>query len=108
MASRGHFRVGEEPQDRLLESLRILGRHRQAEVLLLDLGLPGIDGYEIASALRADAAFNDALFVAISGYALSTDKARALASGFDHHCAKPVDFASLIDVINSKYAKIPG
>ncbi len=76
------------------------------EVLLLDLGLPGMDGYEIAATLRGDPRFNDALFIAISGYAQETDRDRSMAAGFDHHCAKPVDFASLLAVIRAKFSKV--
>jgi PAS domain S-box-containing protein len=79
-------------------------RQFNPEVLLLDLGLPVIDGYEIAATLRADPKLKEALFIAISGYALNTDKAHALAAGFDHHCAKPVDLSQLMEVINTKYS----
>jgi PAS domain S-box-containing protein len=72
------------------------------DVLLLDLGLPGMDGYEIARALRAEPAFRDALFIAISGYAQEQDRQRSMVAGFDHHCAKPVDFSSLLSVISAK------
>ncbi len=72
------------------------------EVFLLDLGLPGLDGYELAGALRAEPKFAHALFVAISGYAQESDRARSLAAGFDHHCAKPVDFTTLLSVIREK------
>jgi CheY-like chemotaxis protein/anti-sigma regulatory factor (Ser/Thr protein kinase) len=75
------------------------------DVFLLDLGLPGLDGYEIARTLRTEPDFKNALFVAISGYAQKTDHARSLAAGFDHHCAKPVDLPSLLKVIQAKFAE---
>jgi PAS domain S-box-containing protein len=75
------------------------------DVFLLDLGLPGLDGYEIARTLRAEPEFKNALFVAISGYAQETDHARSRAAGFDHHCAKPVDLPSLLKVIQAKFAE---
>jgi hypothetical protein len=84
----------------------IAAREFNPEVLLLDLGLPGLNGYEIAARLREDPAFRGALFIAISGYAQETDRARALAAGFDHHCAKPVDFASLLSVIHSGFSQV--
>jgi hypothetical protein len=84
----------------------VTAKEFQPEVLLLDLGLPGLDGYEIARTLRADPAFHNALFIAISGYAQNADRARALASGFDNHCAKPVDFNSLLSVIASRFSHI--
>jgi PAS domain S-box-containing protein len=76
------------------------------EVLLLDLGLPGLDGYEIARTLRVEPAFRDALFIAISGYAQEGDRARSTAAGFDHHCAKPVDFPALLSVISAKFSNL--
>jgi PAS domain S-box-containing protein len=84
----------------------IAAKEFHPDVLLLDLGLPGLDGYEIARTLRADPAFRDALFVAISGYAQECDRARSLAAGFDHHCAKPVDFSSLLSVISAKFSNL--
>jgi CheY-like chemotaxis protein len=66
------------------------------EILLLDIGLPGINGYELARQLRADG-FAAALMVAISGYALEADVQRSRAAGFDRHLAKPVDIDQLIE-----------
>jgi two-component system CheB/CheR fusion protein len=59
------------------------------EVVLCDIGLPGMDGYEVARAFRADDAFKDTFLVALSGYALPEDVQRAAAAGFDRHLAKP-------------------
>jgi CheY-like chemotaxis protein/anti-sigma regulatory factor (Ser/Thr protein kinase) len=82
----------------------IAAKEFKPEVLLLDLGLPGLDGYEIARTLRAEPGFRDALFIAISGYAQDMDRARSLAAGFNHHCAKPVDFPALLTVISAKFS----
>ena len=71
------------------------------EVLLIDLGLPGFDGYELARRLRAEVPFADALFIAISGYAQEGDRARCLATGFDAHFAKPLDFPRLMEAIRA-------
>ncbi len=73
--------------------------------LLLDLGLPGFDGYELARILRAHAPFANALFIAVSGYAQDGDRERSLAAGFDEHFAKPLDFPRVIDVIRSRGLK---
>lgn len=59
------------------------------EVVLCDIGLPGVDGYEVARAFRADPALREAFLVALSGYAQAEDIARARAAGFDEHLAKP-------------------
>ena len=59
------------------------------DVVFCDIGLPGMNGYEVARAFRADGAFRSTLLVALSGYAQSEDLARATAAGFDQHLAKP-------------------
>ena len=71
------------------------------DVFLLDLGLPGIDGYELARRLRADG-FADALLIAISGYAQASDQEASRAAGFDRHFAKPMEFAELLAAIRPK------
>ena len=62
---------------------------------VIDIGLPGISGYELARRLRADPATSAMLLVALTGYGLEEDRRRALEAGFDHHFAKPVNFAQL-------------
>ena len=64
------------------------------DVLLLDLGLPGMDGYALARQLRAEG-FPTTPMIAISGYAQESDRARAREAGFNRHFAKPVDFEAL-------------
>lgn len=64
-------------------------------VLLLDLGLPGLDGYELCRTLRAQEEFKAARFIAISGYAQKSDLELSRAAGFDAHFAKPVEFGAL-------------
>ena len=59
------------------------------EVVLCDIGLPGMSGYDVARAFRADDAFKGALLVALTGYALPEDLERASKAGFDRHLAKP-------------------
>jgi two-component system CheB/CheR fusion protein len=65
------------------------GRAFHPEIVLCDLGLPGMDGYDVARAMRADAAFRGAYLVALSGYARAEDRQRSAAAGFDRHLAKP-------------------
>ncbi len=64
------------------------------DVVLLDLGLPGADGYEVARRLRTRHG-EDVLLVAVTGYGQPEDRARSRAAGFDHHLLKPVDFDAL-------------
>jgi PAS domain S-box-containing protein len=62
---------------------------------LLDIGLPEMDGYELARRLRGRAENAGATLVAVTGYGQESDRARALAAGFDHHIAKPIDLDKL-------------
>ncbi|MFC7515833.1 PAS domain S-box protein [Herbaspirillum sp. GCM10030257] len=66
------------------------------EVCILDIGLPEMDGNELARRLRAEPATAKAVLIAVTGYAQEQDIERALASGFDHHFAKPVDAGKLL------------
>jgi len=75
------------------------------KVLLLDIGLPGYNGYELARSLRAREELAGSLFVAVSGYAGEADRAKSLEAGFDFHLAKPVDFGALIAVIRKRFAE---
>jgi two-component system CheB/CheR fusion protein len=74
--------------DRGLAGLE-LARTFQPEVVICDLGLPGMNGYAVAAAFRADEALREIPLIALSGYARPEDRQRALAAGFDHHVAKP-------------------
>jgi CheY-like chemotaxis protein len=65
------------------------------ELAFVDVGLPGIDGYELATRLRAHASCRSTLLVALTGYGREEDKKRANDAGFDHHLTKPVDFDAI-------------
>jgi signal transduction histidine kinase len=71
----------------------------QPEFVLLDIGLPGMDGYRVASALREEEANKHTIIIAVSGYGQEGDRQRSQAAGFDHHLVKPVDFDSLISLL---------
>ena len=77
-------------------------RAYRPDVVLLDIGLPELDGYEIAKRIRADAALRDTLLVAVTGYGQMHDRARASASGFHYHLVKPVEFAALQEVLRAE------
>ncbi len=61
------------------------------DVVLLDIGLPGMDGYEVARRLRQDEANKRVLLVAVTGYGQDDDRRRSSDAGFDHHLVKPLD-----------------
>ncbi|HET9941341.1 MAG TPA: ATP-binding protein, partial [Candidatus Eisenbacteria bacterium] len=65
------------------------------DVILLDLGLPDLDGYEVASRLRAQAGLEQSAIIAISGYGQAQYLTRSAEAGFSHHIVKPVDMAHL-------------
>ncbi|MGP1717368.1 MAG: hybrid sensor histidine kinase/response regulator [Methylophilus sp.] len=69
-------------------------------VCVLDIGLPKMDGYELARRIKANAAMADATLIAVTGYGREDDKKMALQSGFDYHLVKPVDFEQLMKLIN--------
>jgi CheY-like chemotaxis protein len=66
-------------------------RRLQPAVIFLDLALPGMEGYEVASQLRRDPAFKDAVIIAVTGSAGDEARRRTREAGFDHHLVKPVD-----------------
>ena len=68
-----------------------LARRETPDVVLCDIGLPSVDGYEVGRTLRRDRALAKTFLVAVSGYASEDDVKRALAAGFDRHLAKPPD-----------------
>jgi PAS domain S-box-containing protein len=69
------------------------------EVVLLDIGLPGMDGYEVARRLRTLPGTREALIVAVSGYGQPEDRERSRAAGFDDHLLKPVPAKRLLDLV---------
>jgi signal transduction histidine kinase/CheY-like chemotaxis protein len=77
------------------------------DVVLLDIGLPVIDGYEIARRMRQNKQLNETRIIALTGYGQAEDRERALAAGFDDHFAKPVDFTRLQRTLTEASPKAP-
>ncbi|HZP89095.1 MAG TPA: ATP-binding protein [Burkholderiales bacterium] len=71
------------------------------QIVLLDIGLPGMDGFEVARRLRANVETAGAALVALTGYGQAEDRVRSKAAGFDHHLTKPVDLGELTSLIGS-------
>ncbi|HEX7689552.1 MAG TPA: response regulator, partial [Burkholderiaceae bacterium] len=72
------------------------------DVVLLDLGMPGLDGYEIARRVRAgEGGHPDVTLIALTGWGQQQDRQRTRESGFDHHLVKPVDPQALEAVLGS-------
>jgi PAS domain S-box-containing protein len=70
-------------------------------VILLDIGLPGLDGYAVARMLRQRPEMQTTVLVALTGYGMDDDRQRSREAGFDHHLIKPVDPATLSALIGS-------
>jgi len=74
-------------------------RARAFDMILVDIGLPGMSGYEVARRLRVEPVTAKALVVAVSGYGRDEDKRQARAAGFDHYLVKPIDPAALQNLL---------
>ncbi len=99
-----HVTVEHEPR-RALERARI----EAYQVFLLDIGLPGMDGNELARRLRAQPGSKSAVLVAVTGYSQDQDRRNAVAAGFDFHFVKPVDTGQLLRLLNGIAAeRLPG
>ncbi len=75
-----------------------LAQQFQPQLILMDIGLPGMNGYEVAERLRARPEFHHTLLVALTGYAQEEDRQRSLSKGFDEHLVKPVSIEDLQDL----------
>ena len=69
------------------------------DVVLLDIGLPGLNGYEVAKRLRQDAELGQPILIALTGYGHESDRQDSRAAGFDYHLTKPTDYAELEKLI---------
>jgi PAS domain S-box-containing protein len=71
------------------------------DVIILDIGLPTMNGYQVAQLLRSEVGLTSSLLVAVTGYAQERDRASAQAAGFDHHFAKPLDVNKLAAILSN-------
>jgi CheY-like chemotaxis protein len=74
-------------------------REFEPDVILLDIGLPGMNGYEVAALIRQERQFDHALLVALTGWGSDADKRAAIEAGFDQHLTKPVGPDALAEVL---------
>lgn len=75
-------------------------RRCRPDVVILDLNMPGMDGFELADAIRADARFKNTYMVALTGYGTPAHHARTTQLGFAAHLVKPVEAFILLGVLN--------
>lgn len=78
------------------------------QIILLDIGLPDLDGYEVAKRLRQLPEHQDTLLIAITGYGSREDIKLAHAAGFNHHLLKPIDFEKLFAMLSMNGCKHSG
>jgi signal transduction histidine kinase len=76
-------------------------RNYQPDVILLDIGLPDIDGCEVARRLREEHSLNSTRIVAMTGYSGDADRDRAQRAGFDHYLVKPVELPKLLELLDA-------
>jgi CheY-like chemotaxis protein len=76
-------------------------RAEQFEVIVSDIGMPGMNGYDLAVALRALPEYKTVPLIAVTGFSMYDDRGRALESGFNAHMTKPINPMSLLDLIKS-------
>ena len=73
----------------------------EPEVVLLDIGLPNMDGHEVAQRIRQEPWARRTCLIAVTGWSDEADRARSRAAGFDHHLVKPLDTSHLAQLLGS-------
>jgi CheY-like chemotaxis protein len=89
------------------QALRMMHSFRP-QVVFLDIGMPGMSGYEVAAEIRRDHAFDDVTLVALTGWGGELDRARSASAGFDEHLTKPATIGAIEQVLGRVAASIPG
>jgi CheY-like chemotaxis protein len=87
-------RVAHEGQEALA-----IAREFRPNVVLLDIGLPGMNGFEVAHGLRSQPESRDALLIALTGYGEAESRSRSAQAGFDFHMVKPADVNLLLTML---------
>jgi CheY-like chemotaxis protein len=78
-----------------------IGRKNQPQIVLLDIGLPGMDGYELCRRMKGAAGFEKARVIALTAYGSAEHRARSAAAGCELHLVKPITPQTLYDVLES-------
>ena len=82
-------------------ALALLHAH-QPTLVFLDLGMPGMDGYEVAEQIRADPGYDEVRLIALTGFGSEEERRRSREAGFDDHCVKPLDPSRLRHILATK------
>src|SRR5262249_24527723 len=80
----------------------VLAKDFRPDVVLLDIGLPGMSGYDVCRKLRQQTGSQDVLYIAQTGWGQEEDRRRSREAGFDYHLVKPVDFGALEELLASR------
>ncbi len=76
-----------------------LARERRFDIVISDIGMPEMNGYQLAEALRALPGYESVPMVAVTGYSMFDDRSRSLTAGFTEHVTKPIDPRALLELI---------
>jgi CheY-like chemotaxis protein len=76
------------------EALQVVGKYLP-DIVLLDIGMPGMDGYEVAKRIRQQSELRNVMLIALTGWGQEEDRHRSQLAGFDHHLIKPADVGAL-------------
>ena len=76
-----------------------LASNKSFDIVISDIGMPEMNGYELAKALRALPGYQDVPLVAVTGYSMFDDRSRSLTAGFNEHVTKPIDPRAFLDLI---------
>lgn len=82
-----------------------LARRLRPEFVMLDIGLPGFDGFQVAETLRRDPALASARIIAVTGHGREEDRERSRAAGIDYHLLKPIDLQFLESLVGNAAGK---
>ncbi|MEO5342899.1 MAG: response regulator [Gammaproteobacteria bacterium SHHR-1] len=93
-----------QPQIRLISAMEPeqglqLARSQRPDLILLDINLPGMSGYEVLAKLRQEDCCSDTPIIAVTANAMESDRAQALQAGFDDYLRKPLDMALLFSTL---------
>ena len=82
-----------------------VAEREDVDLILLDINLPDIDGYEVARRIRQQREFDDVILIALTGWGQEDDRRRSHSAGFDHHLTKPADIGILEALLASLHSR---
>jgi CheY-like chemotaxis protein len=83
------------------DGIELLGKDPAISVVLMDMMMPGMDGYEAIREIRADGKFKHLPVIAVTAQAMNGDREKCLAAGADHYIPKPIDVDQLLEILGN-------